>query len=367
MSANQSNTLVYGGTYTRPEGHVREAKGKGIYTYELDLATGKLSYRDLTGGIDSPTYLALDSQHRYLYAVAEVSDWPEGLCYAYRIDPATGALTYINVQPTLGRAACYVSIDHTNRFVMVANYGGPVGVAVFPIREDGGIAPASTSVTHHGSGPMTARQEAPHAHCIQPDAANRYVFVSDLGIDKLMSYRFDSQNGQLTPNTIPSVSLAPGAGPRHFVWHPNGKFAYIIQELNSTVRALAYDAANGSFQVLQTVSTLPANYSGESTCAALQIASSGKFLYGSNRGHNSIVAFAIDDQTGLLTLVGHQNTHGDTPRDFAIDPTGTYLLAANQDTDTVVTFRIDPVTGGLQETGQVSEIPTPVCLKMIQL
>jgi 6-phosphogluconolactonase len=360
-------TLVYVGTYTRPEGHVPDAKGKGIYTYELDLTTGKLSYRDLTEGIDSPTYLALDSGHRYLYALAEVSAWPEGLCYAYRVDPATGALTYINMQPTLGRAACHVSLDHTDKYVMIANYGGPVGVAVLPVREDGGVAPASDSVTHHGSGPVADRQDAPHGHCIQPDAANRYVFVSDLGIDKLMSYKFDSANGQLTPNTPPSVSLTPGAGPRHFVWHPNGKFAYITQELNSTMTALAYDAMNGSFQVLQTVSTLPEGFTGTTSCAAIHIAASGKFLYGSNRWSDTIVIYAIDEQTGLLSLVGHQSTQGKTPRDFAIDPTGTYLLAANQDSDTVVTFHIDPATGKLQETGQVADIPTPVCLKMIQL
>jgi 6-phosphogluconolactonase len=212
---------------------------------------------------------------------------------------------------------------------------------------------------------MTARQDAPHGHCILADAANRYVFVSDLGIDKLMSYRFDAQNGQLTFNS--SVSLAPGAGPRHFVWHPNGKFAYIIQELNSTMTAMAYDATNGSFDVLQTGSTLPAGFTGITSCAAIQIAASGKFLYGSNRWSDTIVIYAIDDQTGLLTLVGHQSTHGKTPRDFAIDPTGTYLLAANQDSDTVVTFRIDPATGKLQDIGQVVEIPTPVCLKMIQI
>ncbi|MEO8606461.1 MAG: lactonase family protein [Chloroflexota bacterium] len=362
-----ATTLVYIGTYTRPEGHVPDAKGKGIYTYELDLATGKLSYRDLTEGIDSPTYLALDSQHRYLYALAEVSSWPEGLCYAYRIDPASGALTYINMQPTLGRAACHVSLDHSDNYVLIANYGGPIGVAVLPVRADGGVAPASSAAIHDGSGPMTNRQDVPHSHCIQPDAANRYVFVSDLGIDKLMSYRLDSQNGQLTPNNPPSVSLAPGAGPRHFVWHPNGKFAYIIQELNSTMTALAYDAASGSFQVLQTVSTLPEGFNGISSCAAVQIAASGKFLYGSNRFQDSIVIYAIDDQTGLLTLVGHQSTQGKTPRDFAIDPTGTYLLVANQDSDTVVTFRIDPATGRLQDIGQVAEIPSPVCLKMIQL
>ncbi|MBZ0287709.1 MAG: lactonase family protein [Anaerolineae bacterium] len=362
-----ATTLVYIGTYTHPEGHVRESKGQGIYTYELDPATGKLTYHALTGGIENPSYLALDSGHRYLYAVAEVSSWTEGQCFAYRVDPTDGALTYINQQSTLGGAACYVTVDHANRCVLVANYGGPIGVVAFPIREDGGIAPASSSATHQGSGPVTSRQQEPHAHCAVPDATNHYVFVPDLGIDKLMGYKFDSATGQLTPNTTPSVSLAPGGGPRHFVFHPNGKFAYVIQELSSTITALAYDGDNGSLQVLQTISTLPPNYAGESSCAALQIHASGKFLYGSNRGHNSIAAFAVDEQTGKLTPVGHQSTQGDTPRDFAIDPTGTYLLAANQDSDTVVTFKIDPTSGGLQETGQVADIPTPVRLKMIQL
>jgi 6-phosphogluconolactonase len=362
-----ATTLVYVGTYTHPEGHVRESKGQGIYTYELDPSTGKLTYRALTGGIDNPSYLALDSGHRYLYAVAEVSSWAEGQCFAYRVDPSSGALTYINQQSTLGGAACYVTVDYANRCVLVANYGGPIGVVAFPIRADGGVAPASSSATHQGSGPMTARQERPHAHCAVPDTANRYVFVPDLGIDKVMSYKFDSATGQLTANTPDGVSLLPGGGPRHFVFHPNGKFAYVIQELSSTITALAYDAANGSLQVLQTISTLPPNYAGESSCAALQIHPTGKFLYGSNRGHNSIAAFAVDGQTGKLTPVGHQSTHGDTPRDFAIDPTGTYLLAANQDSHTVVSFKIDAATGNLQETGQVAEIPTPVCLKMIQL
>lgn len=362
-----ATTLVYVGTYSLPEGHVRESKGQGIYTYELDLATGKLTYRALTGGIDNPSYLALDSKHRYLYAVAEVSNWPEGKCYAYRVDPATGALTYINQQSTLGGAACYVTVDQTDHVVLVANYLGPIGVVTFPIEDDGALAPVASSVRHHGSGPMLARQQAPHAHSTVLDPANRFLFVPDLGIDKVMSYQFDAATGTITANAPDGVSLAPGGGPRHFVFHPSGKFAYAIQELTSTITMLTYDAAGGSLQVLGTISTLPPDFTGESTCAALQIAPSGKYLYGSNRGHNSIAAFAIDELTGKLTPVGYQPTHGDTPRDFAIDPTGTYLLAANQDTHTVVTFRIDPATGGLIETGQVAEIPTPVCLKMIQI
>lgn len=362
-----SRTLLYVGTYTRPAPYLSTTNGQGIYVYSVDPANGALTYLSEAQGIDSPSYLEIDHHNRCLYAVSEVWGWEEGLCSAYRIDVQTGALSYINKQPTQGGINAYVSIDKTDHYVLAVNYWNGKSVVVFPIREDGGLAPLSDAVQHHGSGPVAARQDRSHAHCAVPDPTNKFVFVADLGIDKIMIYKLDLENGKLIPNDIPSLDLASGAGPRHFVFHPNGQFAYVIQELNSTISAMSYDSTRGALELLQTVPALPEGYTGDSHCADLHVAPSGKFLYGSNRGHDSIVIYAIDENTGRLSYVGHQSTKGKTPRNFAIDPTGAFLLAANQDSDTIVTFRIDPQTGLLAETGNIAPVPTPVCLKMIQI
>jgi 6-phosphogluconolactonase len=259
-----------------------------------------------------------------------------------------------------------MSVDATGRFVLVANYGSG-SVCVLPIGRDGGLGDAADVVQHQGSSVNPRRQQGPHAHSITLDAANRYAFAADLGIDKVMVYRLDTASGKLIPNDPPWAQVKPGAGPRHFDFHPSGKYAYLINELDSTITAFAYDASRGIIREIQTVPTLPADFRGASTCADVHVSPSGKFLYGSNRGHDSIVIFRIDEATGRLSYVGHELTQGKTPRNFAIDPTGTFLLAANQNSDTIVTFRIDQQTGKLTPTGHVAEAPMPVCLKLMPI
>jgi 6-phosphogluconolactonase len=242
---------------------------------------------------------------------------------------------------------------------------------VLPIAADGKLAPASSIVRHTGSSVDRARQEAPHPHSINLDPAGRFAFVADLGLDKVFVYRFDPAKGTLTANDPPSVSVAPGSGPRHFAFHPSGKFAYVINEMRSTVTAFNYDAQRGVLAVLatkapDTVSTLPADFKGENTTAEVQVHPSGKFLYGSNRGHDGIAIFAIDPASGSLTALGHESTGGRTPRNFGIDPDGMFLLAANQDSDTIHVFRIDQQTGKLAATGQSIDIPMPVCVKFVK-
>jgi 6-phosphogluconolactonase len=255
-------------------------------------------------------------------------------------------------------------VDREGRNVLVANYGGGT-VSVLPVDEDGRLANASEVVQHKDADAETARARTPHAHCINLDAAGRFAFVADLGLDKVFVYRFDPAKGKLTPNDPPAVSVAEKSGPRHFAFHPNGRFAYVINETASTVTAFTCDAGRGVLAERQAISTLPDGFTGKSDTAEVQVHPSGKFLYGSNRGHDSIVVFALDAQTGRLTLVEHQPTQGRTPRNFAIDPTGAYLLAANQRSDSVVVFRVDPRTGRLTPTGTKAEVPSPVCLTFL--
>ena len=260
---------------------------------------------------------------------------------AFRIDPETGELTFLNMKASHGTDPCHLIVDKTGRNLLVANFASG-SVCVLPIAADGSLKDASEFIQHRGSSVDPKRQTGPHAHAVAIDAANRYVFVAELGLDKVMIYEFDAEQGKLTPNKNQrSVGVAPGAGPRQLVMHPNGRFAYVINELNSTMSAYGYDPANGTLSELQTLSTLPKDFTGQSSCAEVQIAPSGRFLYGSNRGHDSIVIYAVDDKDGRLTLVGHESTRGKTPRNFEVSPTGEFLAAANQESDTVVMFRID--------------------------
>jgi 6-phosphogluconolactonase len=362
-----SRILLYVGTYTHPEPFLKSATGQGIYLLELDPETGALTPIGEPADIDSPSFLAISPDENVLYAVSEVSTWPEGTVTAYKIDRTTGSLTFINKQGTLGRSTTYVSVDPSNRVVMVANYGDGRSAAIFPIRPDGGVAQASDSVAHSGTGLIESRQDKPHSHSIQADPTHRFAYVADLGIDKIMIYQLDTENGRLLPNTTPSLDLPPGTGPRHFAFHPNGRFAYVIGELNSSITTLAVDSETGSLKALQTVPTLPEGVDPASSHASdIHIHPSGKFIYGGNRGHDSLVIYAVDNETGHLTYRGHQSSFGSTPRNFAIDPTGRFLLVANQNSGTIITFRIDLQTGALHETGNVASIPTPVCLKMLE-
>jgi 6-phosphogluconolactonase len=361
-------SILFIGSLNREASSFKRARGKGIAAYSFDLDSGEATLASETAGIDNPSYLTIHPGNGCLYATSEVFGWNEGTITAYRFDRASGRLIYINKQPTLGSISAYCSIDRSGRFLLVANYAiGPLddlpgkSVAIFPIRADGGADPAVASAAHQGSGPNQARQERPHAHCILASPDNRYVVVADLGIDKLVSYRFDARTGTILPGA--STGLVAGAGPRHFAFHPDGTKAFVINELDSTINALAYDARMGSFSVLDTVAALPGLDHVESHCASIQISPDGRFIYGANRGHDSIVIHAVDQASGKLTPVGLESTRGATPRDHVIDPTGRFLLICNQNADRVVVFRRDAATGRLTDAGKPIETGTPMCAK----
>lgn len=359
---NKREILVYVGTYTRGE-------SEGIYVYRMDPSTGAWVLASTAGGVSNPSFVALHPQGSYLYSVSEMRESggrSGGAVSAYAIEPSTGTLTFLNQQSSIGTGPCHVSVDKTGDYVFVANYAGG-SVAMLPIREDGRLDPASDFVQHEGSSVNPQRQTAPHAHSINPDPTNRYVFVPDLGLDKVMCYKIDFENGKLVPNDKPWARVAPGMGPRHMAFHPNGKYAYVINEIGSTITAFAYDGANGTLGEIQMISTLPEDFEGTSYCADVHVSSSGKFLYGSNRGHDSIVIFGIDEETGKLAPVGYESTQGEFPRNFALDPSGNFLFAANQNTDNIVAFRVDQQTGKLTPTGQIMEVPMPVCIKMLSI
>ena len=362
LFARDQECLVYFGTYTG-------AKSKGIYVSRLNLASGALTPPALAAEISSPSFLAIHPNHRFLYAVNEVSSFngkPSGAVSAFAIDVATGKLTFLNQQSSVGAGPCHLVVDAAGKNVLIANYGGG-SIASLPLDANGRLSEASAFIQHKGSGANPQRQEGPHAHGIYLDAANRLAFVPDLGQDKLMIYKFDSTKGTLTANEPAFAPLKSGAGPRHFALHPSGHFAYVINEMHCTVTAFENHA--GAFKELQTISTLPEGQAvlPSFSTAELEAHPSGKFLYGSNRGHDTIAVFAIDAKTGQLTAVQHQSTLGKIPRGFGIDPTGAFLIAGNQDSHNVVVFRIDPKSGRLTPTGTNVEVGAPVCVKFVPL
>ena len=363
--------LVFVGTYTDPilfgTGKILEGKGEGIYVYRMDPASGAMKPVKTNTGITNPSYLAFDAGCRNLYAVNELKSYhgePTGTVSAFAVDSKTGQLTFLNKKPTGGTDPCHLIVDQSGKYVLLANFMSG-SVCVLPILAGGSLGDASDFIQHHGSSIDPNRQQGPHAHAVTLDEANRYAYVPDLGLDQTLIYRFDGKSGKLEPNQVPSVAVKPGAGPRHLVFHPDKRNAYLINELDSTIAVYGYDRDTGRLSEIQTISTLPEDFDGSSTCADVHVSPSGKFLYGSNRGHDSIVIYKIDQSTGQLSCIGHESTRGNTPRNFAIDPAGNFLLAANQDSDTIVTFRIDPQTGELHPTGQVTEVPTPVCVKIL--
>ena len=360
-AAKPQAVRVYVGTYTG-------AKSQGIYQMRLDLASGALGAPELAGEAVNPSFLAVHPSRKYLYAVNEV--WgPAGkgasMVSAFAIAPDTGRLTFLNKNVSSGTGPCYVSVDREGHSALAANYASG-SVFVLPIGADGRLGDPTAYIQHKGSGPNAKRQEGPHAHCIDPDPAGRFALACDLGLDKVLVYRFDAAKGTLAPNDPPAASVAPGAGPRHLAFHPNGRFVYVISEMASTVTAFSYDGARGTLAELQTLATLPADFSGASTCAEVKVHPSGRFLYGSNRGHDSIAIFAIGSD-GKLKALGHQPTQGKNPRHFAIDPTGAWLLAANQNSDSVVVFRIDPQSGGLSPAGSAATVSAPVCVEFVPM
>jgi 6-phosphogluconolactonase len=357
--ATKNSIYVYVGTYTRKE-------SKGIHVYTFDPTSGALDLASVAE-IENPSYLALHPNKQVLYAVGELSQFqgrPTGAVSAFAIDAETGALTLLNQQPSEGQGPCYVTVDRAGAYVYLANYGSGTA-AVFPILEDGRLGEASDRVQHEGSGPNPNRQQGPHAHSINLDPDNRFAFVADLGIDRLMIYRVDETPGTLVPHTPPYTEVTGGSGPRHFDFHPSGRYAYLINEMGNTMMAFDYDPEQGALEHLQTVPTLPEDFDGKNTTADIHVHPTGAFLYGSNRGHDSVVAYAIDAEDGTLSYVDRTSTQGATPRNFALDPTGTYLVAANQNGDNLVTFRIDPETGKLTPTGHETPVSMPVCVKFL--
>lgn len=369
-SAAPGKVRVYFGTYTRP------MKSEGIYRSELDLATGKLSEPVLACQAVNPSFLAFHPSNKFVYAVMEGGGPPRkkgepppsGSVVSFSVDASTGDLKPLNSQSSGGSGPCHVSVDKTGRFVFVANYGGG-SCGVLPIRDDGSLGEMVSFQQFAGTGGTPEKPIPPRGHSINIDPSNRVAIACDAGTDKVMIYKFDAATGKLNPADPPFVSPGPTAAPRHSAFHPNGKFAYDINEHTCSVTAYAFDADKSTLTALQTISTLPEGHEvqiGYST-AEVVVHPSGKFLYGSNRGHNTIVTFAIDEATGKLTLVGHQGEGVNIPRNFNIDPTGNYALVANQNGDSVIVFAIDPKTGALTKTLSSIAIGSPVCVKFVPI
>jgi 6-phosphogluconolactonase len=350
--------MVYVGTYTGGKG-----KSEGIYRLELDLATGKLSAPALAAKTINPSFLAIHPTGKFLFAVGEFGPKVQGV-NAFAIDQRTGDLTFLGGQSSGGDDPCHVCLDSKGQYAFAANYGGGSAVAL-PIGEDGKLGKRTGFVQHKGKGANPSRQEKPHAHSINLSRDDRFAFVADLGLDKVLVYQFDRAKGTLTANDPPALVVAPGSGPRHFAFHPTGKFAYVINELASTIDACTYDAEKGELKSVQTISTLPRGFKGRTTTAEVVVHPSGKFVYGSNRGHDSIAVFRVDPRSGKLTLVEHQKENIKEPRNFAVDPTGKYLIAGSQRADLLAVFKVDPETGKLTPTGQTVQVGAPVCVRFL--
>jgi 6-phosphogluconolactonase len=351
--------LLYVGT------NVAGEQDNTIFLYRVSPATGAFTRVSAQRGGASPTYLTLTPNRRFLYAVSETQTYkgaPGGGVSTFAVDQKSGDLKLLNQQPSNGASPCYISLDRTNKTVMVANYLGG-NVSAYPVQADGQLG-APTTDQQTGSGPHK-NQNASHAHCLLPDHANKFAFAVNLGTDQVYAYRLDPAAGKLTRQPEPAFVAKPGAGPRHLTFHPDGKHAYLINELNSTITSLAYEAAAGRFRELQTVSALPAGYVGNNSCADIHVAPNGLFLYASNRGHNSIAVFAIDSNNGTIVPIQDVDTQGKTPRNFTLDLSGRLLLVANQNSNNVVSYRVDPQSGLLTPTGQSTEVPSPMFLQVV--
>jgi 6-phosphogluconolactonase len=348
---------VYFGTYTGP-------RSQGIYVSRFDPATGELGDAELAAATPNPSYLALHPGGRFLYAANEVGEFrgqKSGSVTAFRVAEGTGALEKLNEQPSHGGAPCHLVVDATGRWVLVANYMGG-NVAALPIAGDGSLGAGNHKVVQHeGWSVNPQRQEGPHAHSINLDARNRFAVAADLGIDKLLVYRFDPRDGALEPHSPSAARLPAGSGPRHFAFRPNGRNAYVINEMLSTITAFRWSAKTGVLEPIQVVRTLPEGVDDWNSTAHIAVHPNGRFVYGSNRGHDSIAVFAAD-RRGELRLVEHEPTQGKTPRNFGLDPSGRWLLAANQGSDSVVVFRVDGRTGELEATGRTIRVGAPVCV-----
>jgi 6-phosphogluconolactonase len=350
-----SKYWVFIGTYTGKQ-------SKGIYRCEFDATTGKLGKPELAAEVASPSFLAIHPTSKFLYAVGETgAGKTAGTVHAFALDAKTGELRALNSATSGGAGPCHISADANN--VLVANYGGG-SAEVIPIAADGKLAEPSCFVQHSGKSVNPGRQEGPHAHSINLDPSRKFAVVADLGLDQVRVYKFDAENGKITPNDPPFLKVADGAGPRHFAFHKTKPFAYVINEMACTINALTY-TPDGKFEVVQTISTLPHELREGYSTAEVQVHPSGKFVYGSNRGQNSIVGFKVDQETGKLTLIGHQGEGIKTPRNFGIDPTGKWMIVGNQDGHSIIVYAINPETGELTPTGTSAEVGSPVCIKFL--
>ena len=356
MSASPS-LLIFLGTYTPAGGNSR-----GVYSVRLDPATGALSEPVFAAAASNPTFLAWRPDGQTLYALTEsgaVGGKPGGALAAFHLN-ADGSLNLLNIEPSGSLNLSHVNIDGSGRTAAVISYGGSQ-VASFPLAPDGSLGPRASLITHTGPlGPNAKRQDKPHPHSITFSPDNRFIYVCDLGLDRIDQYRFDPASGQLT--AVGATATVPGAGPRHSKFSADGKFLYVINELNSTVAPYAVDAATGGLTALPAFSTLPGGFTGESICAEIRLSPDGRFVYGSNRGHDSLAVFARDAGTGTLSLVEIVPSGGKHPRNFSLSPDGRWLVCANRDTDNVTVFRVDPATGRLTATGHEAKVPQAVCV-----
>ena len=345
--------IVYVGTYTGP------GKAEGIYVYRMDESTGALAHLQTVASIDNPSFLTLDPQQRCLYAVNETSEG-EGQgpgVSAFTVDPQRRTLSLLNRQPAHGTSPCYVSLNPEGTHVLIANYGDG-SLAVYPVQEDGSLGKASDVIRHQGSS-AHRRQAGPHAHSIRFDPQGRHVLACDLGIDRVFLYRL--ADGRLTPHELPYAQLSSGAGPRHTAFHPSGRFVYVNGEIDSSVSAFIYDPERGAFDLIGAYSTLPDEFSGNNSTAQVLVHPAGRTVYVSNRGHDSIAGFEVDEARGELRPRGHVPSGGKTPRNFNIDPSGRFLYAANQSPGNIVVFSVGD-DGSLIPTGHVTEVPVPICV-----
>lgn len=357
-----SSYFVYVGTYTGP-------KSQGIYGYRFDPKTGKLTATGVAAEIINPSFLVTDPQHRYLYAVTEMgqergadSYKKNGSISSFSINQKTGALTFLNKVDSGGGGPCHLVVDKTGKMLFVANYGSG-SVASFAIKPDGSIGDRTGFDQHTGSSIDPARQKGPHAHAVVLSPDNRFLFVPDLGTDQIKIYKVDAAKGTFTPNDPAFATVKPGLGPRHFTFGKGAKFAYVLCEMGSSVAVFSYDAAKGSLTPVQTISNLPADFKGEDNSAEIEVDRSGRFLYASNRGHDSITVYAVDPVKGTLTTVQNVPTQGNIPRNFALDPTGKYLIVANQKSDQMVVFDVN--NGQLKPAGQTIDVGAPVCILFV--
>ena len=354
--AKASARFAYVGGYTSPE---RKGHAEGLSVYRIDAGSGAWTLVQVVRDLVNPSWLTLDRQRRCIYA----AHGDGGEATAFQIEAGTGRLTLLNRQATNGKNGVRLAVDANNRFIVLANYSSG-SVAVLPINADGSLAPLSHLATLTGKpGPHRAEQASAHPHHVVFDPRGRFIVVPDKGLDAVFVFRLD--NGQLVAADPPSVASRPGAGPRHADFHPSKPYAYVINELDSTITTFRFDGERGELKPLQVITTLPPTFTGNSTTSEIAVAPSGRYVYGSNRGHDSIAIFAVDDATGVLTPVGWEPTQGKTPRFFALDPSGTSLYAANQDSDTIVAFRVDPATGKLTPTGQIVKTGSPSSIVLL--